>query len=107
MSTANEATLQRFVRLPGVVLDERVRQLCPKSYPLHPKGCPNYGKRTTCPPQARLWQAIYDLAAPVYAVVHEFDLGGHVARIVRIAISEMSATERPTKMACIIVGKEE
>lgn len=73
--------LDSLVQLPAVILDKRVRGLCAKPYPLHPKGCPNFGKRETCPPQARLYQDVYDLSAPVYAVVNEFDLGGHVGRM--------------------------
>lgn len=28
------------------------REWCKLPYPNHPRGCPNYGKRFTCPPQA-------------------------------------------------------
>jgi predicted metal-binding protein len=63
------------------VLDPSVRGLCCRPYPLHPKGCPNFGQRATCPPQAPLFVSVYDAARPVWAVVNEFDLGGHVERM--------------------------
>jgi hypothetical protein len=61
------------------VIDPSVRDLCRKPYDLHPHGCPNFGKRVTCPPQARLFSDVYDLSRPVWAVVNEFDLARHVA----------------------------
>ena len=60
------------------VINRAVRQLCVKPYALHPKGCPNYGKRQTCPPFAPRFDDIYDMSEPVYAVVNEFDIGRHV-----------------------------
>ena len=64
-----------------IVIDEGVRQLCYQSYPLHPKGCPNYGKRETCPPKAKLVNEIIDISAPVYAVWNVFDLASHVEKM--------------------------
>lgn len=63
------------------VIDYSVRALCVKPYPLHPKGCPNLGKCERCPPHAPLYDQVYDLSQPVYAVVNEFDLAGHVERM--------------------------
>jgi predicted metal-binding protein len=65
----------------SVVLDLSVRDMCFLPYDLHPKGCPNYGKRPTCPPGAALYREVYDLTQPVYAVVNEFNLGEHVERM--------------------------
>lgn len=59
------------------ILDIAVRGLCLR----HPKGCPNYGEKDGCPPKAPLFEQVYDLREPVYAIVHRFDLGGHVARM--------------------------
>ncbi len=63
------------------VLDESVRDLCCRPYPGHPKGCPNWGKRDTCPPAAPLLQDILTLVEPVFAVWNRFDLAAHVARM--------------------------
>lgn len=63
------------------VIDESVRGLCAKPYPRHPKGCPNFGKRATCPPAVPLYQDMYDLERPVIAVWNVFDLEAHVERM--------------------------
>jgi hypothetical protein len=63
------------------VLDPKTRGLCRLPYPGHPKGCPNYGKKDRCPPKSPLWRDVYDLEAPTYAVVSEFPLGPHMARM--------------------------
>jgi len=41
------------------VIDYSVRGLCAKSYPNHPKGCPNFNKRKECPPKAKLIDQIF------------------------------------------------
>lgn len=66
------------------VLDDKIRELCTKPYPLHPKGCPNFGKRNTCPPKAPFYSEVYNLFKPTYAVINEFDIAGHVARMRRL-----------------------
>jgi predicted metal-binding protein len=71
-----------FVLVPngGTVLDRSVRGLCAKAYPGHPKGCPNLGRRATCPPQAPLFELTYDLSE-VWAIWNVFDFGAHVSRM--------------------------
>ena len=64
-------------------IDLRVRDLCTRPYPGHPHGCPNYGKRRTCPPGAPLiWQTL-DTTRPIYAIWNRFGLAAHVARMLR------------------------
>jgi hypothetical protein len=63
------------------VIDYSVRGLCAKPYPRHPKGCPNHGRRETCPPAAPLFDVVYDLSRPVIAVWNVFDLEAHVAKM--------------------------
>lgn len=58
-----------------------VRGLCRKPYHGHPRGCPNWGRRATCPPAAPLLPEVLDLAGPVYCIWNAFDLGSHVARM--------------------------
>lgn len=52
--------------LDDVVIDLCVRDWCKLPYPNHPKGCPNYGKKDGCPPQAPLFQ---DVCKPPYGLV--------------------------------------
>lgn len=56
------------------VIDYHMRELCARPYPGHPQGCPNYGKRPGCPPQAPLFDQHFDLSRPIYAIYVNFDL---------------------------------
>ncbi len=58
-----------------------VRWLCRKPYHGHPKGCPNWGKRATCPPGALLLANILDLRKPIYVIYNRFPFGAHVAKM--------------------------
>ena len=62
------------------VIDESVRNLCFKPYHNHPKGCPNFGKRDTCPPKAVLLTDYLDINKPIMVVWVEYNLGLHRAR---------------------------
>jgi len=55
--------------------------LCARPYLGHPRGCPNRGKRDTCPPRAPLIDGVLDLSQQVYVVATRFDLGAHVGRM--------------------------
>jgi predicted metal-binding protein len=59
------------------VIDKSVRRLCYKPYHNHPKGCPNYGKRETCPPKAVLLPEYFDMNKPILAVWVAFSLEQH------------------------------
>jgi len=59
------------------VRDASVRNLCVRPYPGHPGGCPNYGKRPSCPPRAPMLKRLIRLSDPVYVVWNQFDLGTH------------------------------
>lgn len=50
-------------------------------YPRHPKGCPNYGKRASCPPAAPLVHEAFEIDRPLWLVAVMYDLGGHRARM--------------------------
>ncbi len=58
-----------------------VRSLCVRPYPGHPKGCPNFGKRETCPPGAPLIEKIIDPGGRTFLIWNIFDLASHVARL--------------------------
>ncbi len=64
-----------------LVIDHSVRGLCSHPYPLHPKGCPNFGKRDLCPPGAPLIESVFDLSKFVYAIWNIFDFGAHVQKM--------------------------
>jgi predicted metal-binding protein len=59
------------------VINYTVRSLCFKPYPNHPKGCPNFGKRDICPPQAPPISSFFDLDKKIMAVVIHFSLELH------------------------------
>ena len=70
-----------FKTTTKLVLDNRARDWCKLPYPDHPKGCPNYGKKQGCPPQAPLVGDYFNLNEDHYFVVVQFDLGKHIERM--------------------------
>lgn len=67
-----------------LVIDYRAREWCKLPYPNHPKGCPNYGRKDTCPPTVALIYDVFDLDNYLWLVVHEFDLASHVRRMLTL-----------------------
>ncbi len=70
-----------IIKLKEVVLDRKMRGLCAYPYPNHKKGCPNFRKLERCPPGCPLFSDKFDMAGPFYAIINEFDLAAHVARM--------------------------
>jgi len=60
-----------------------IRGLCGKPYPNHPRGCPNIGKKTRCPPKAPLLHEVIALEHPVWAVWNAYPLGEHMDEMKR------------------------
>lgn len=60
------------------VLDRSVRGLCARPYEGHPRGCPNFGKVSRCPPAAPLLFDAFDERGPFYVIYSRFPLGEHV-----------------------------
>ncbi len=73
--------MKSAIELHKVIIDRKMCGMCVKPYPGHPKGCPNYNHKAGCPPHTPLFGEVYDLDRPVFAIVTEFDLGAHVARM--------------------------
>lgn len=73
-----------FIKEVNPLIDYSVRGLCVKEYPGHPKGCPNYNKKTGCPPKVQKYDVLYDISKPVYAIVNQFDFGEHVERMSKL-----------------------
>ena len=63
------------------VVNHSVRALCRAPYPNHPKGCPNYDKRYTCPPSVPVIGRVLDLSDDIYIIYNRFDFAGHVQRM--------------------------
>lgn len=59
-------------------MQPEVTRLCLRTYPGHPRGCPNYGIKPGCPPTAPMYDSVYDLEQFVIAIVNWFDLAWHV-----------------------------
>ncbi len=78
-------------------INYKAREWCMLPYPDHPKGCPNYGNRSTCPPTVPLLEQVYNLSRPSYLVVVEFDLATHVRAMM---IRHPDWTERQAK--CVL-----
>ena len=75
--------LQNFSTFKVIpVIDYSVRALCAKPYYLHRRGCPKFGSgHPHCPPFAPLFDKYFDINVSVYAVINEFDMRQHVAKM--------------------------
>ena len=69
--------------LKNIVIDKSVRGLCVHPYPNHPKGCPNFGKRITCPPQVGLINEVFDIGRGFWIVWINFDFKSHCNKMKR------------------------
>lgn len=82
--TSFPAEVIMFIQVHPVI-DHTVRKLCCSPYPGHDKGknigCPNFNKREGCPPKAPLFDKVFNLNEPVYAVYNLFDLNAHVHKM--------------------------
>jgi predicted metal-binding protein len=66
------------------VIDGRTRSLCLLPYDGHRRGCPNFGRRAICPPEAPAFFDYFDPHHQIYAVIAEYDLAAHVERMQRL-----------------------
>ncbi|MFX0093338.1 MAG: hypothetical protein ACFFBD_16400 [Candidatus Hodarchaeota archaeon] len=64
-----------------LAIDYRAREWCLRAYPGHPQGCPNFGKKQTCPPNAPLIEDWLDLTKQHWFVVNRFNFLSHVQRM--------------------------
>lgn len=66
------------------VVDYSMRALCALPYPGHKKGCPKLNNgHSSCPPDAPLFDKHFDLSAPVFAIVNEFDIKVHMEKMAK------------------------
>ena len=68
-------------KLVKPVIDMKVRDLCRKKYPGHPKGCPNYNKKKGCPPKSLLVSELLDLNKNIYVIWSMFNFYKHCERM--------------------------
>lgn len=73
---------EKIIEVTGkLVIDYRAMEWCKLPYPGHKKGCPNYGKRPECPPQAPKVEDWIDLNKPHYFIVVKFNMAAHVKKM--------------------------
>lgn len=64
----------------NMVLDPRAGgPWCKLPYPNHPRGCPNYGKKKTCPPNSKSFEDL--VRPPFFLVIRPFNLEAHARRM--------------------------
>lgn len=64
-----------------LVINYETREWCKLPYPDHPRGCPNYGKRDSCPPDAILIEDFVNVHNFLWLITIEFNLASHVQRM--------------------------
>jgi len=67
-----------IVQIDDLRINMKARDWCKLPYPDHPKGCPNYGQRATCPPDAPLIYNFVDIGKPIFLIAVGFNLENHV-----------------------------
>lgn len=70
-----------YIRVKPIVESHLMRSLCCHQYYNHPLGCPNYDKKPGCPPKAKIFDKVYDMSQPIYAIYNTFDLASHIAKM--------------------------
>ncbi len=65
------------------VIDNKMRKICTKAYPNHPKGCPNFSKKPGCPPGCPRIDKLISMGNLMqkYAIFNRFDFKGHCDRM--------------------------
>jgi predicted metal-binding protein len=62
------------------IIAYETRGLCPRPYPGHKHGCPNFGKKEGCPPNCATFDRVFDLTRPIYAIYNMFNIGAFAKR---------------------------
>lgn len=57
------------------------RSMCVLPYKNHKKGCPNYGKKPDCPPNVPMFDKVFDINKPIYAIFSTYDLHSHTEKM--------------------------
>ena len=64
-----------------LIIDYRARDWCKLPYTLHPKGCPNFNHKPTCPPRACFIENLCNLSKRTWFVIVSFDLQSHINKM--------------------------
>lgn len=84
IKTKPKPRLEFCMAIVQPVIDTSMRGLCCKPYHNHPRGCPNYGVRDTCPPKAKMLPEVFDLRRDIWALYAEFDLKAHIRKMQKL-----------------------
>lgn len=57
------------------------RSFCAREYPGHKKGCPNYGKYNLCPPDAPMFDEIFDMDKDIFLIYFSYDIKSHLQKM--------------------------
>lgn len=64
----------KILELNNIISGDYVFRWCKLPYDGHKSGCPMYGTRSDCPPEALPFDEL--VQPPYYLIIHEFDLEG-------------------------------
>lgn len=70
-----------WAKVKPILLEYEPRYLCERRYAGHPRGCPNYGDRPSCPPSAEIWTPDSFDNHITFVVWNVFQFGAHVAEM--------------------------
>jgi len=63
-------------------INHKAREWCLLPYPNHPKGCPNYGRKWCCPPEAPILESWLGNYKRVSLICIEFNLKEHMEKMI-------------------------
>jgi len=86
-----------IVPVKKLVTSNSTSEWCHLPYQDHPRGCPMFGKKGVCPPNARHVSERFDLSKSLYLVHSEFNL---LEDIERRRKNNSTATER--QLRCVL-----
>lgn len=66
-----------------IVFNRKIPNLCRRPYQGHPKGCPNHGKKESCPPRRPLINEVFDFRRELYVIYTEFAVGEFAEKLRR------------------------
>jgi len=67
-----------------IIFDRKIQRLCCYPYHNHQRGCPNFGKKSGCPPHQPLINEVLNFQEKLYLIYTEFDLGRHARKMRRL-----------------------
>ena len=67
--------MYKLIKPEWLRFSKGIQALCARPYYGHPHGCPNYGKRPECPPNAPLIDKVLDLEREIFVIYTPFEVG--------------------------------